>query len=306
MARSSRSTFSSLLAAALLLRAAPAAAQACCAGSGAVTPARLGLHEDALVGLQLKNGYQLGSYDRTASYVATPSGTGEMDFEQDVFGAVRVLDRGQFSVLVPYVETYRRVSGESETGGGLGDINAAVRYDLLVAGQARLVPGVGLLAGVTLPSGTPPEQAQNALATDATGIGAFQGNGGVALEQAFGAWLVGLSGIVAVRAPRTIGRSRVALAPQYTVLGSAGYAFKSGVTAAGVLSYALEGDASLDGVKQGSSGKRLATVSAATAIPLSDELRFVASLYLNPPISSLGENQIATVGLTVGMIGAHL
>jgi hypothetical protein len=289
-----------------MLRAAPAWAQACCAGSGAITPARLGVHEDALAGVQLKNGYQFGSHDPDGTYFAKPAGVTEIDLEQDVYGAVRVLRRGQVAALVPFVETHRSASGRAETGGGIGDVNLAVRYDPILAHESQYVPGIGLLAGVTFPTGTSPESATNPLATDATGIGAVQGSGGVALEQAFDAWLVGLSGIVSVRAPRDVGSTRIALAPQVMALASAGYALRSGLTFAAVVSYAFEGDATVGTSKVPGSARRITTVSLATAIPLSDQLRIVASLYTNPPISSFGENQPATAGLTVGMIGALL
>jgi hypothetical protein len=309
MARSSRSTstsFAVLAVVAVMLRASPAAAQACCAGSGAITPARLGVHEDALAGVQLKNGYQIGSHDSGGTYSATPAGVTEIDLEQDVYGAVRVLGRGQVAALVPFVETHRRASGRAETGGGLGDVNLAVRYDFVLAHESQYVPGIGVLAGLTFPTGTSPESATNSLATDATGIGAVQGSGGVALEQAWDAWLVGLSGIVSVRAPRDVGSTRIALAPQVMALGSAGYALRSGLTFAAVVSYAFEGDATVGTSKVPGSARRITTLSLATAIPLSDQLRVVASVYTNPPISSFGENQPATAGLTVGMIGALL
>src|SRR5580692_6121674 len=75
-------------------RALPAHAQACCAGTGAVTPGRLALHEDALVGIQTKAGLVPGSFDPAGNYVAAPAGANELDLEQDLFGAVRVLQRG--------------------------------------------------------------------------------------------------------------------------------------------------------------------------------------------------------------------
>lgn len=306
MPPSSRSTFRSAVAVALLLRAGTASAQACCAGSGAVTPARLGLHEEALVGLQLRNGYQIGSHDPEGKYVPNPSGASELNLEQDLFAAVRVLGRGQVGLLLPFVQTYRRASGVSEMGGGVGDANASVRYDFLYARESQYVPGIGVLSGITLPTGTPAESASKPLATDATGIGAVQANGGLALEQAFGPWLVGLSGILSIRPPRTVGSTRMALAPQLMVLASGGYAFPSGVTAAAVVSYAAEGNATANDVTVPASARRIVTVSLASAVPLSDQFRFVLSVFSNPPVSSFGENQPVAVGLTLGLIGALL
>src|SRR5580704_2399535 len=52
--------------AALLVSVTPARAfaQACCAGGSVITPGRLAMHEDALVGLQEKAGNVLGSYSQ--------------------------------------------------------------------------------------------------------------------------------------------------------------------------------------------------------------------------------------------------
>ncbi|MGH7438955.1 MAG: hypothetical protein ACRENE_24980, partial [Polyangiaceae bacterium] len=110
-----------------------ARAQACCAGTGAVTPGRLGMMDDALVGLQAKAGAVTGSFDANGQLLASPPGTAEVDLEQDAFGALRLLEKGQAAVLVPLVETWRRSLGPpntgggrryiGEAGGGLGDIN---------------------------------------------------------------------------------------------------------------------------------------------------------------------------------------
>src|SRR5262245_52270935 len=78
-----------------------AAAQACCAGAAAVTPARLAVHEDALVGVQARTSDVFGSFFPDGTYVAAPAGATEWDLEQDVFGAIRVAPRAQVALLVP-------------------------------------------------------------------------------------------------------------------------------------------------------------------------------------------------------------
>lgn len=288
------------IAACVLLRATTASAQACCAGAGAVTPARLGVHDDALIGAQLRVASVFGSYDATGAYVPAPAEARELDLEEDLFGAVRLFRRGQLGALLPIVQTHRKTARRSETGGGFGDINLSVRYDPLYAGESRYVPGVALLLGVTLPTGTPVEAAVKPLATDATGLGAVQATGGLALEQAFGPWLLSLSGLVALRTPRTVGGVELGLAPQGTLLGSAAYAFDSGASIALAMLYAIEGDASARGLTVPGSGRRWGQVSAAVAWPLMDQLFLIGSGFLTPPISSLGVNQTTTLGATLG------
>ena len=42
--------------------------------------------------------------------------------------------------MVPLVETRRTTPSDAELGGGIGDLNASVRYDFVYAAEARYVP----------------------------------------------------------------------------------------------------------------------------------------------------------------------
>jgi hypothetical protein len=281
--------------------------QACCAGTGAVTPGRLGLHEDALVGVQARAGLVLGSFDGGGRYVASPAGANELDLEQDVFGALRVVEHGQVSLLVPVVETWRTSLGQSEAGGGVGDINANVRYDFFLAGASRKIPGVAALGGVTFPTGTPPDApGLGALATGATGIGAFQFNLGAAVEQTFGPWLVNATAIVAQRTARTVGSGALAvherLGVQWSALAAVAYTFESDAAAALSVSEVIEGDAVIDGAESPGSGHRLTTVTVSGMLPLNDKLRLQGALFDNPQLSQLGSSQLADLGVEVTVV----
>lgn len=282
-------------------------AQACCAGTGAVTPGRLALHEDALVGVQLKNGLVYGSYDAAGHYVSPPAGANELDLEQDLFGALRVLDRGQLAFLVPLVETWRSSLGQSETGGGVGDINVNARYDFLYAGASQVIPGIAALAGITVPTGTPPDApGLGPLATGATGIGAYQINFGVAAEQTYGPWLLNLTGLVALRTARTVPGTATSetLAPQWTALAAVAYTFESDAALALSASEVVEGDATFDGQDSPGTGRRLPTMTLSGLLPLTDSLRLQGSIYANPPVAALGANLTADVGLTIAALWA--
>ena len=179
------------------------------------------MHEVALAGVQVKASDVLGSYDSGGHYDGSPRGDSEIDLEQDLFGAFRLFGRAQLALLVPIVETRRQAAGVSAFGGGVGDINASARYDFVVAGESLYVPGIALLAGVTFPTGTPPESASAPLAVDATGIGAWQANAALALEQTFGPWLANATAIVAKRTER-FGQT---LGTQFTLLAAGAYTF---------------------------------------------------------------------------------
>ncbi len=312
-----RSRFSKTCASALALTAvlgAPrrADAQACCAGSGLVTPGRLAPHEDALVGTELHGSVVMGSYDGTGHYAGQASGSGELDFEQDVFASIRFLRRAQAALLLPFVETWRREPGfgqppQSAFGGGIGDANLSARYDFVVAGQSRYVPGIAALAGITAPTGRPPT-ATNAgtFAVDATGTGAWQGNFGLALEQAFGPWLVNATELFAWRAPFSAQGVDEALAPQWVTLAGVGYVLPNEMAFGLFGSYTIEGAPSINGVSYPDSGRRVTLISLTGIFPIFERLRLQASLLMNPPISGLGANQTATAGITFTVIGSWI
>lgn len=273
----------------------PARAQACCAGASAVTPGRLGLMDEALVGVQLKAASVIGSWLTSRRFVANPAGTGEYDFEQDVFGAIRVLDRGQVALLVPVVETQRRApTAGSALGGGIGDANLSARYDFVRAEDPTWLPGIALLAGVTFPTGRPPDDAKQVLAVDATGIGAFQINGALAIEDAFGPWLVSATAMVAGRTSH----GGETLGAQWTFLGAVAYTFPNAAALALSGSYVFEGDAS----NFPNSSKSATAVTLSGVWPLSGVWRLIAATSVNPPFDSLGSNQPATAGVNAGVI----
>lgn len=283
-----------------------AAAQACCAGSGAVTPGRLAVHEDALVGVSARAAHVIGSFDSGGDFATPPSGSSEQDFEEDAIGALRmpVLDRAQLAVLVPLVETRRTARGVKEFGGGIGDINASARYDFLYAGQMQYVPGIAALVGITIPTGRPPESATQQLATDATGIGAFQGNAGVAVEQLWGSWLVTAYGIIAKRASRSVQGIRTTLGTQWTAVLAVAYSLPRDYAIALSASYTGEGNAEVNGDEQSGTSRRVPIVAVTGVVPLADHLRLQGGFAMNPPIAELGKNQPATIGLTVTAVYA--
>ncbi|GAC1351812.1 MAG: hypothetical protein NVSMB1_08470 [Polyangiales bacterium] len=301
-----RSTFFSgvcvALSASIATIATTSKAQSCCAGSTALTPGRLALHEDALVAASFRAATLIGSHDASRQYSPSPNQTSERDFEQDVIGTLRIVPRGQATVLVPFNETFRRFPTASEGGGGLGDVTLSARYDFVAAGASQTIPGIAMLAGVTLPTGTPPERATRPLATDATGIGAFQGALGAAVEQTFGHLLLNLSVFASKRLPRTASSVHTTLGTQVTTFGAIGYSFDNDAAIALTASYAVEGNAVVDGEEVSSSGRAITTVAAAAAWPLSDHYRLQGSVVMNPPLSQLGKNQPSSLGMTLTLV----
>jgi hypothetical protein len=276
-----------------------AAAQACCAGASALTPARLALHEDALIGLQLKASDLYGSFDGNRRFLGASAGARELDFEQDLAGSVRVFKRGQLTATLPMVETYRSFPGISEAGGDLGDLQLGARWDFTLAGCSATIPGIALAAGATLPTGRAPEDASRPLGTDATGTGAFQGSLALAAEQTFGSWLLNVSGLVAWRGPRTVASVHAQQGLQFVASAAGGYSFSGGQVLALTLAYTAELDATINGATVPGSGRAATRLGLAGGMPLSSHWRMQGSLSTDLPISFFGSNQPASAAVTL-------
>jgi len=285
-----------------------ATAQACCAGGTVVTPARLALHEDLAVGIVLRARSNRGSFDAGGHYV---SSTGiEQIFEQDVAVTARLADKGQVGVVIPMIETRRAEAGLDDWGGGLGDISLTARYDFLLAAQSLHWPGVAVLAAATIPTGTPPDKATHPLAADATGAGTYDVTLGLGLEKAAGHVYVALDGWVTHRFARTssIGGQTLteSFGARWTLLAVAGYVFDD-EAALGLYVDALdEGRASIDGVRDPTTGLRLTTVGAAAVLPLRDLWRLQGTLFGDVAISSFGRNEPVGYGLSASLVRAWL
>ncbi len=156
-----------------------------------------------------------------------------------------------------------------------------------------------------MPTGRSPEASDGAahpLVADATGIGAWQVNLGLALEQTAGPWLFGVTGLYAKRTSRTVGNATVSLGAQWTVLASAAYTFPSDAALAFVVSYAVEGNTDVDGVELPATQRRIPQLTLAGVYPYSDRLRLQGGIFAMPPVSQLGRNTLASWGLIAALV----
>jgi len=281
---------------------ADAWAQACCAGASAIGTARLAPHEDAIVGFGARAVALHASMDRDRRFIASPPDTAELDFDQTVVGTVRVLRHGQLTAILPVVETYRKVPGSSDIGGGIGDLQVAARYDFIEPGASPTWPGIALSWSLTLPTGRPPEKASSPLATDATGTGGVQAGADLAFERSFGNVFLLVSGSAQWRAPRFVSGLHEQRGPALGVLAAGGYSFKSGLVAALTASYRAEFDARLEGATIPGSGSELTRVGLSGGYALSDDWRMQGTAFADLPLEPLARNQPLGVGLSLMLL----
>jgi len=264
-----------------------------------LTPARLTPLDDALIGVQLRGARILGSFDAAGRYLSAPSGATEMDFEQDVIGTVRLLERGQLSLTVPILETARSAGGASELGGGVGDVALSGRYDAVIAGEHRWLPGIALLAGIVLPTGRPLESASLPLGSDSTGTGAFQGTFGLAVEQIWGHLFANLTVLALKSASRHVGNVSATLGFQGTASLAGGYVFDNGGALALTVVAMRTADASQDGKTVPDSARGKTLLGVAGAFPLATRWRIQGSILGDLPLQGLGKNEPTSIGLSV-------
>jgi hypothetical protein len=294
-----------------IAKATPVAAQACCAGGALVSPARLALHEDYAVGLQVKARDDLGAFDENGHYAGFQQEQ-EQDFEQDLAASFRLTRRAQAGVVLPIVETHRVVSGLSEWGGGIGDVALNARYDFLTAAEAVYLPGFGLLASAVFPTGTPSDQAKKPLATDATGTGTYNVTIGADVEKVLGHAFGSLNAWMTYRFDRTVltpGAASIteSFALQWTFLAVAGYVFDSEAALGLYLNLLEEGDGTVNGTRDAGTSLRLTTGGLVGVLPIHDVWRIQGSLFSDVLISSFGRNEPAAgIGLTVTLIRVWL
>lgn len=280
---------------------ADAAAQACCGANGLVIPARLRVYDGYGFGVQATERQTYGSLAADGSYSGTS--TGDLVTEQDLFAMARLSSRIQVALLVPYVETYRRIPGQSEWGGFFGDVTVNGRFELAHSGEHGAWPAVTILAGLTAPTGRAPDQAHNVLGTDAAGTGSFQGNLGLEVERLFQQWFVVFDGWVSRRTSRASPGGRQSFAPRLTALLAGGYVFQNRLAAGAFTSVVDEGDGQDTAPGAGrAAGPRYATSGLAGAFRLDESWRLQAIGSADLPLAGWGRNQPTTFGFSTSLV----
>jgi hypothetical protein len=209
-------------------------------------------------------------------------------------------------MALPFVETYRSVPGLSDVGGGLGDMTYGLRYDFTEAGRSLTVPGIALLGNLTVPTGTPPEMASSALASDATGAGAAQVGVGLSFEQEIGHAVVNLTGSATWRAPRPVGEIRVQDGIGLLAFGAGGYVFDSGAALLLTVAYAVDLPAEREGASGEGGGRARTRVGLAGGYAVGSSLRLQGSAFADLPVPRLGFAEPLGAGLSLALLRAWM
>jgi hypothetical protein len=189
--RSARRLAAVLLAAAAALPRSASAA-ACCVSATSFGVGRLLAWEDYAYGLQLGHARSLGQWDSSGSLRWNGSDFSDGLTTAQPWAILRLHDRVQLQAWVPFVVNDRRSAGRSQVAGGLGDVGAAARVEVLRIGEYEGLPSLAFTVGALAPTGRRVEETSPPLFAGATGRGAWGGSLAAEAEYAFLPWFVRL------------------------------------------------------------------------------------------------------------------
>ncbi len=149
-----------------------AAAAACCVSATSGGVGRLRPWEKGALGLTTAWSQGLGQWDTSSEWRAFDGTYSDQEVRPSVWGIVRVAERAQVFAVVPGVVTARSAADTEGTGGGLGDVQAGLRYDLIAVGE-EAHPSLALVPTVTAPTGRSQDEADDPLGADVTGRGGW-------------------------------------------------------------------------------------------------------------------------------------
>jgi hypothetical protein len=282
---------------AIALSSSVASAQACCVGASGLTPGWLTNHERALVGAQLRLSETWSRYPVVGDFYSR-NPEHDTRVETSLFGTYRVLPRGQVSAFMPLVTVRRRTLGGTDTQTSFGDLTVVGRYDFIRAGESW-IPGIALLAGTQAPTGRSSEDGTSNFAADVNGIGTWEINGGVSIEQTFGHLVVHATVLAGYRLPNEVLGEEQHLGWRALYLGAVGWVFESDVALMGTLTHTSDGDATLAGEPARDTGFRSTQAAFLVVVPILDTLRLRTSVFTDVP--PLGQNRTALGGTSISL-----
>lgn len=280
-----------------------AAAGACCMSATSFGVGRLLPWEDWAAGVQVGHARSLGQWDQdgTLRWNAPDFSDGLSRLEP--WAIVRVHPKVEVHARVPVVVNDRRSGGERQTAGGLGDVGAGARLELVALGAHAWLPSLALAAGATAPTGRRADETRPPLFAGTTGRGAWAGSLAIEAEYAVVPWFVRLDAAVTRYLP--VARSDGAR-QRYGPIGAVTLAGGREVLG-GALVLALaatgerEGPLEVDGARVPGSGARSYELAGSVSWRVDPRWTLVGTLTNTVWPDGGGANRDARVGFTLGV-----
>lgn len=292
--------------AALLLASATgpgrAAAAACCTSATSFGVGRLLAWEDAAAGVRVGHSRSLGAWDGAGRRRGDGISDGLTTVEP--WAIVRLAPRLQLQARAPVAVNDRQGGGRRQAAGGLGDVGAGLRIELLSPGEYAGLPAVAFTVSGVAPTGRRVERTRGPLFAGATGRGAWGGSLAAEVEQARMPWFVRLEAGLTVLAPfrRADGGARQQDGPLAQVALGAGLEL---VPEEWVAALALQGEWEaahrVDGAVVHGSDARAATWAASASWRASPRWTLVGTLAGPVWLDGGGKHRDGRLGFTLGV-----
>lgn len=154
----------------------PVRAAACCVSATSFGAGRLLIWEDFAAGIQVGHARVLGQWDAGGALHWNPPEYSEGVSQLQPWAIVRMQERVQLQGWAPVLVNDRASGSVSQVAGGLGDIGAAARFELVAIGALRGFPSLAATVAGTAPTGRRIEQTSPPLFAGTTGRGAWSGS----------------------------------------------------------------------------------------------------------------------------------
>lgn len=292
-----------LLVLALLASSPSAARAAACCGGGHGLGQRLGPMERAAASASLRMSDRVGSHDPNGRFSLVRPGVIDGDARADLAFLVAPVRRLQLGLDVPFLLNLRRTTEQSAWGGGIGDVTASARFDIVPLSSAEGFPAVALTAAASIPTGKPLGQNDDPLGARATGLGAAEIRPGIFVEKTWeGTATAIFAASVGLRTPMIdASGEEVRLGPRARFVAAAGPVFHSGLSLSfGVVSE-LESAPRIGSTTASDGGRRRTAALGFVGYDLGTRFTLLGSIEVDLPISLLGKNEPSAVAVTLGL-----
>jgi len=283
-----KSVLAALLGGAALLSPLFAWAGSCCGGGGGaglILPKFYSSMADVSVDIEKYNGY----WDQRGIHRADPAGSDLQQYRLNLGYGQRFSPSWQASIVVPYVWNSNSYSGFSSRTDGLGDMAMNLWYeaqDDVSAWKVRefkdMAPSVLIGPSLIIPTGISPYDEVNS-SFDVTGRGFYRLDGNVIISKTIHPWTASLLLTYGTHFERTVNREYGNyVEPYHKKLGdrtsaalSVSYIYYFGtggdtLTGTASLSQLREADATINGVRDSSSGFKKDAVGGVIAYSSTD------------------------------------
>jgi hypothetical protein len=266
-------------------------ADACC-GAGYGLGQRLSPMESGMVQLGVGMTDRPGAVDAHGRYRGLGAGHHDRELRLEAAALDRVLPSLTVGAIVPALLTDRRATRAETSGGGLGDITAIVRLEVVPFHGAGGPTGLALTFEGVAPTGRSPAESKDRLGADVTGTGSWEARPGVGVEDvSTDGTVLAAAASVGIRTAHEEGTSAVAPAPRFRLVAAGGHLFEGRHSVLVGVLHEREAAPSIDGRAQPDAARARTAALLVGGFEIAAQLSLVLSASADVPLPGLFRNE---------------